>query len=121
MVETHGLNHISLHVADLERALAFYREVFGVSEYFRDEKTVQVKGPGPHDILVFEQHDRDVGVHAGVSHFGFRLKDPVDIDAAVEEAERAGGKLIRRGEFSPGFPYAFVSDPDGYVIEIWYE
>ena len=44
-----------------------------------------------------------------------------DIDAAVDEAERAGGKLLRRGEFSPGYPYAYVADPDGYEVEIWYE
>jgi len=27
----------------------------------------------------------------------------------------------RQGEFSPGFPFAYVADPDGYEIEIWYE
>jgi hypothetical protein len=31
------------------------------------------------------------------------------------------GKLLRRGEFSPGYPYAYVADPDGYEVEIWYE
>jgi catechol 2,3-dioxygenase-like lactoylglutathione lyase family enzyme len=53
--------------------------------------------------------------------FGFRLVSPGDIDAAVEEVERAGGKLRQRGEFCPGCPYAYVTDPDGYEVEIWYE
>ena len=44
-----------------------------------------------------------------------------DIDAAVEEVKRAGGKLVKRGEFAPGCPFAYVHDPDGYEIEIWYE
>jgi hypothetical protein len=35
--------------------------------------------------------------------------------------ERAGGRLLRRGEFAPGLPYAYVADPDGYEIEIWFE
>jgi hypothetical protein len=35
--------------------------------------------------------------------------------------ERAGGELLKRGEFKPGFPFAHVADPDGYSIEIWYE
>jgi hypothetical protein len=39
----------------------------------------------------------------------------------VREAERAGGKILRRGEFAPGFPFVYVEDPDGYEIEIWYE
>ena len=33
----------------------------------------------------------------------------------------AGGTAISRGEFAPGLPYAFVKDPDGYEIEIWFE
>ncbi len=28
---------------------------------------------------------------------------------------------MARGEFAPGLPYAFVRDPDGYEIEIWFE
>jgi predicted enzyme related to lactoylglutathione lyase len=37
---------------------------------------------------------------------------------AVEEA---GGKLLRRGELSPGYPFAYVTDPDGHEIELWFE
>jgi predicted enzyme related to lactoylglutathione lyase len=55
-----------------------------------------------------------------VAHFGFRLVDPDDIDRAIAEVERAGGRLHRRGEFAPGLPYAYVADPDGYEIEIWF-
>jgi hypothetical protein len=29
--------------------------------------------------------------------------------------------MMRRGEFAPGFPFAYVADPDGYEIEIWFE
>jgi len=44
-----------------------------------------------------------------------------DIDEAVEAATRAGARILRRGEFSPGFPFLYILDPDGYEIEIWYE
>jgi catechol 2,3-dioxygenase-like lactoylglutathione lyase family enzyme len=33
MIETHGLNHISLSVRDPERSLDFYRQLFAVREY----------------------------------------------------------------------------------------
>jgi hypothetical protein len=33
----------------------------------------------------------------------------------------AGGTILRRGDFSPGEPYLFAADPDGYEIEIVYE
>lgn len=121
MVKTHGLTHIGLKVADPERSLRFYRDVFGVVEYFRDETTIQVQGPGPFDVLAFDRDPGRAGSTGGIEHFGFRLTDPADIDVAVRELERAGGRLLRRGEFSPGFPFAYVADPDGYEIEIWFE
>ena len=121
MVKTHGLTHIALAVKDLDRSLAFYREVFGVVETYRSEGFLQVETPGCHDVIVFEVTDGPVGETGGVQHFGFRLVDPADIDLAVREVERAGGTLLSRGEFCPGEPYAFVADPDGYEIEIWYE
>jgi len=40
MVNTHGLSHIALAVADPERSLAFYRAVFGVRAYFRDSRSI---------------------------------------------------------------------------------
>jgi catechol 2,3-dioxygenase-like lactoylglutathione lyase family enzyme len=121
MVKTHGLSHISLKVRDPERSLRFYADAFGVTEYFRDGSSIQAKGPGPWDVLAFERAPDDAGVAGGVSHFGFRLVSPEDIDGAVDAALAAGGKLVRRGEFKPGFPFAYVLDPDGYEIELWYE
>jgi catechol 2,3-dioxygenase-like lactoylglutathione lyase family enzyme len=121
MVKTHGLTHVGLAVRDPERSLHFYREVFGVVEYFRDKTTIQVQGPGPFDVIAFERRPEEAGRAGGIEHFGFRLTDPADIDHAVREVEKAGGRLLRRGEFSPGFPFAYVADPDGYEIEIWFE
>ncbi len=121
MVKTHGLTHINLAVRDPERSLRFYQQVFGVKEYYRDEGSIQVQGPGGYDVIAFERDDSNAGANGGITHFGFRLIEPGDIDAAVEEVERAGGTVIRRGAFAPGFPFAYVKDPDGYEIEIWYE
>ena len=121
MVKTHGLTHIALRVADPERSRSFYSTIFGVREYFRDETSIQVQGPGQYDVIAFEKADSGVGVRGGIIHFGFRLTSPNDIDAAVNLVISAGGKLLRRGEFAPGLPYAYVADPDGYEIEIWYE
>ncbi len=120
MIKTHGLSHIALAVADPERSLQFYRSVFGVREYYRDESTIQVQGPGSHDVIAFERRG-NAGAAGGIIHFGFRLIRAEDIDAAVAAVEAAGGTVTSRGEFGPGLPYAFVRDPDGYEIEIWFE
>jgi len=121
MVKTHGLSHIALSVRDPDRSLAFYGSVFGVREYFRDASTVQVLGPGQYDVLAFEKRPADADATGGIIHFGFRLTRPEDIDAAIAAVENAGGSVTSRGEFGPGLPYAFVRDPDGYEIEIWFE
>jgi catechol 2,3-dioxygenase-like lactoylglutathione lyase family enzyme len=121
MIKTHGLSHIALAVADPERSLAFYRAVFGVREYFRDASTIQVLGPGRYDVLAFEKRPAEAAAAGGIIHFGFRLLRPEDIDAAVAAVEAAGGSISSRGEFAPGLPYAFVRDPDGHEIELWFE
>jgi len=121
MVETHGLTHLNLAVRDAERSLAFYHAVFGMEAYWREGGTIHACTPGRADVVTFDAAAPRAGEAGGVVHFGFRLLRPEDIDAAVAEAERAGGTLLRRGEFAPGFPYAYVSDPDGYEVEIWYE
>ena len=121
MVKTFGLTHISPAVRDMERSLRFYQQVFGVEVTYRDTGTIQVTTPGCHDVIVFDQTISLPSQAGGITHFGFRLISPGDIDSAVAEVESAGGKILRRGEFSPGYPFAYAQDPDGYEIEIWYE
>ncbi|HEX3554624.1 MAG TPA: VOC family protein [Thermoanaerobaculia bacterium] len=125
MVRTHGLTHIALAVRDVERSSRFYREVFGVVETYHCPGFVQVETPGSHDVIVLEQASAEeageIGRTGGIRHFGFRLVDPADVDEIARAVEEAGGTIRSRGEFCPGEPYVFASDPDGYEIEIWYE
>ena len=121
MIKTQGLTHIHLAVRDLPRAVAFYTEVFGMEEDDgrSDEKMVFLRTPGARDTLTLRlaAADEAVGSGGGVDHFGFRLQDRNDLDEAIRQIEAAGGKLIERGEHTPGVRYAYVCDPDGYTIE----
>jgi catechol 2,3-dioxygenase-like lactoylglutathione lyase family enzyme len=121
VIQTYGLTHIALAVRDADKALRFYQAVFGVREIYREAGMIQVQTPGSHDVIVFEERRAGFGEMAGISHFGFRLVDRRDIDAAAESIKRAGGKILDQGEFVPGEPYIFAADPDGYTVEIWYE
>ncbi|PYQ56055.1 MAG: hypothetical protein DMF78_00170 [Acidobacteria bacterium] len=121
MVTTRGLTHINLAVQDPERSLRFYEAVFGVREYYRDASSIQVQGPGRYDVIAFERNKARAGKLGGITHFGFRLKRPQDMGTALKQARKAGGRILRTGEFGPGLPFAYVADPDGYEIEIWFE
>jgi catechol 2,3-dioxygenase-like lactoylglutathione lyase family enzyme len=122
MIATYGLTHVALSVRDIDRASTFYRNVFGAVEVYRGDGFVQLQTPGSRDVLVFESGDsKNAGKSGGIAHFGFRLVDAKDIDAAAQAVRDAGGAVKSQGEFVPGEPYLFASDPDGYEIEIWYE
>ena len=120
MIRTQGLTHVHLIVADLDRSLRFYTGVFGMEEQFREEPSmVFLSTPGSADSITLNQQPGDPRIGSGgVDHIGFRLVDKADLDAAVREVEAAGGRLVERGEHAPGAPYAYVADPDGYMIEL---
>ena len=121
MVKTQGLTHIHLAVHDLARAVAFYQTVFGMVDTGRgDEAMVFLRTPGRMDTLTLRiaRPDEATGAGGGVDHFGFRLAEPGDLDDAVVQVIRGGGRLIEQGEHAPGVRYAYVADPEGYVIEL---
>jgi catechol 2,3-dioxygenase-like lactoylglutathione lyase family enzyme len=120
-----GIRHVHLLVADQARAVAFYRDVFGMHEQFRDGPIVFLGTPDGGDSLALHLATTDdererVGPQGGWEHFGIHLPDRSGdaIDATVERVRRAGGRLLERGEHAPGIHYAYVADPDGYAIEI---
>jgi catechol 2,3-dioxygenase-like lactoylglutathione lyase family enzyme len=119
--KTYGLTHIAIAVKDLDRTLAFYQKVFDVEVMYQENGFLQVTTPGTNDIIVFEKKKADYGKTGGIAHFGFRLKNPKDIEEMADRIKSAGGKIIDKGEFVPGEPYIFFNDPDGYQVEIWYE
>ncbi len=121
MIRTRGLTHLALPVRDLDRAAAFYAQVFGAVEAYRGPGFVRLQTPGCWDALVLEEQSDPPAARDASFHFGFRLIDPADVDAAALLVERAGGEVVERGEFVPGEPYLFALDPDGYRVEIWFE
>ena len=120
-MKTAGIRHIHLLVADLDRSIAFYSGAFGMEEKFRDgDDLVFMNTPGSHDSLALHlvSGDDRVGQSGGYEHFGITIADLTELDDAIAAVQAAGGALVDKGEHAPGIPYAYVRDPDGYVIEI---
>ena len=122
MIKTSGLTHIHLVVSNLDKSLSFYRNVFGMEERFRDgPKMVFLNTPGSDDLITLNEDPTEVakaGDNGGVGHFGFRLSPEVSLDEAIEVVVANGGELEHRSEPGEGRQYAYVRDPDGYLIEL---
>jgi catechol 2,3-dioxygenase-like lactoylglutathione lyase family enzyme len=112
---------VALAVRDPQRSLEFYRAILGVVRVYDSPDFVQAQTPGTRDVIVFERKPRQAGKPGGIAHFGFRLQRAADIARAKEAIREAGGTITDHGEFVPGEPYVFFTDPDGYEVEIWYE
>lgn len=118
-MKTSGLYHLQIAVSDIERSIAFYTGLLGMKESFRaGDSLVFLHTPGGRDVLTLRQADGPVDVGAGgLQHFGFQVRGATHAEA-VKEARRFGAKVLSVGSHDPTTRYAYIQDPDGYVIEL---
>ena len=118
VIRSRGLNHIQLNVRNLSRSVGFYEKGFGLKVKFRiGRRMAFLQSPGSDDLITLNNCASGEAVgNGGVAHFGFAMDAP--IEECITQVTRAGCKLIHRGEHAPGVKYAYISDPDGYVIEL---
>jgi predicted enzyme related to lactoylglutathione lyase len=115
MAKITGLTFI-MPVRDLEKAVKFYCDAFGVQETFRGERIVFVGEPGSDSAIGILLDPERAG--QGPQHVGPHVDHAFSPDDAVRDVEAAGGKVIERGEHGPGVPFAVVTDPDGNTFWI---
>lgn len=111
-----GLDHLSIPVADLDRALAFYRDVMGMTLAWRESDMVLVRARGTDLAL-----NRSAGPRAAAPglHFGFKARGIEEVDRwhAYLQDRSVPGIRLERG---PGVAQLYFEDPDGYTLEIYY-
>lgn len=123
-----GLTHLHLVVADVERSVRFYEALGMERSGDKDGGALVFLGtPGGGDLLTLSDGSRPadvtasprkhIGHNGGIDHFGFTLVDQLALPAAVEAVAAAGGSVIRVDELAPGWPTAFLRDPDGYAFQ----
>ena len=119
--------HTMIRVADLERSIAFYTEVLGMTllrrqEYPEGRFTNAFVGFGPeteHAVIELT-HNWDTRAYDLGTGFGHVAVAVPNAYAACAEIKRRGGTVTREaGPMKHGTTViAFVQDTDGYKIEL---
>jgi catechol 2,3-dioxygenase-like lactoylglutathione lyase family enzyme len=122
MLKTYGLTHTALPVADLERSIKFYKALLGADVRHRSDDGADIGTPGCNDVISLQLSREPVTANMGaLGHIGFRLQKQEDLQTIIDAVKQAGGTVTESGHFTSDEPYVFAEDPDGYVIELWYE
>jgi len=110
------LNHVMIRVADLAVSVKFYRDILGLRELPRPAFDF----PGAWFALGKQElhlvADPAVSGSRGDHHFALWVDDPA---AAKREILSRGWTRLRGPSPRPdGAMQVFVTDPDGYVLEL---
>jgi methylmalonyl-CoA/ethylmalonyl-CoA epimerase len=124
-----GVDHIGILVPDLERAIAFYRDVLGLEvSPIEDRDAPRIRRAcvrvGDVDLELIEARDPEQTMmrylphrEAGIYHVGLRV---ADVDSAAAEMRRQGVSLVgdvREGE-DMRIQYLHPDAASGTLIEL---
>ena len=116
---------ITLGVSDVERAARFYAAL-GMKRGVKGAKDVAFFEAGGVVLAVWARADlaKDAGLENSKPGFSgvalaFNVADETSVDAALQAAERAGGKILKAGgrAFWGGYT-GYFADPDGHLWEV---
>jgi catechol 2,3-dioxygenase-like lactoylglutathione lyase family enzyme len=131
MIKPKGIDHVLINVTDLNRAVMFYTENFGLKASGRYEGAVvwmnfgqyEEKGLFIHDFGLYKV-EQDLPEHrrnmAGLNHIAFHYTSAEELEKAALEMGKRGVKILK----GPGTHkedntrYVYIEDPDKNVIEL---
>lgn len=108
--------HVHMHVADLQKSVAFYSRLFGAepARVERDYAKWMLDDPA----LNFAISSR--GGAAGIDHLGFQTDDPSELAAMKSRAAAADMALLDEGETTCCYARSekyWITDPEGIAWE----
>ena len=108
-VKVYGCNHVAIEVDDIEKAIAFYKDVFNLEQLDEGEGDAFFK-LGEHQFLAIFQVEKVR--QANARHFGIMVRDE-------EQLEQVREKLIKKYKLKliPRFRCDF-RDPWGNRIQV---
>lgn len=109
------LDHVAIHVADVENSKRFYIDVLHLEELPRP--AFDFPGAwfalGAHELHLIGNRDSEVNSHHRGTHFAVRVDD---VDPVAKRLEECGLDFILKHR-PDGAKQIFVQDPDGHYME----
>jgi catechol 2,3-dioxygenase len=120
------VGHVHLRVADLDRAIAFYRDVLGFPlNLVHEGKAAFLGAGGYHHHIGLNTWD-SAGAsppppgHTGLYHSAFLYPDRASLVAVIKRVQAAG--IPFDGAAHHGVSTAvYLRDPDGNGVELYYD
>jgi catechol 2,3-dioxygenase len=114
------IGHVHLNVTDLDRSIAFYKDVLGLEVVLRMPKIAFLSSDGYHHHVALDS--RSAGKpgspeRQGLHHFALRHETRYELAGSVRRAQAAGVPISRAADFYV-LEAVFVNDPDGNGIEL---
>ncbi len=124
-MKAHYLGHAVFYVKELERSLAFYRDLLGfreVGRIFDGKAAALTSGRTHHELLLIEVGEAPappVGRRLGLYHIGIKIGDSLkELRAAKQELERAGIRISGMSDHTVS-QSLYLHDPDGNDVELY--
>jgi catechol 2,3-dioxygenase-like lactoylglutathione lyase family enzyme len=118
-MQIHELNHVALHVADVDTSSAFYRDVLQLDPVPRPAFTFPGAwfrlGANQELHLIGERVAPVVSGNRG-NHFALRVGD---LESWEAHLQKTGADFRPRKQRPDGAWQVFLRDPDGHVIELF--
>ena len=112
-------------MADLGRALRFYRDGLGLPVHLETPEVVFFALEGSwlalwlREALVADAGITDPGAGFGRFSLGHNVPSKADVDAVLRRAVEAGATLVKPSQDTEWGGYAgYFSDPDGFLWEV---
>ena len=125
MIHIQRVGHIVLNVRNLERSVAFYRDVLGLREVGRYRGCMaffSATGENHHDLAVLEigPDARQPDEHTvGLCHVALKIGNRIEDLRAAKEHLEVHRVAIRRIENHQVSRSIYFADPDGNEIELY--
>lgn len=118
-MKVYELNHVAIHVSDVERSCAFYREVLLLEPIPRPAFTF----PGAwfrlgaeQELHIIGNRDDPVSSHNRGNHFALRVDN---LDSWEKHFQKLALEYLPRKMRPDGAWQVFLKDPDGHFVEFF--